>query len=161
MSVFKAVFYITGGFSILWCILWWVLLSDEPRDHKCIGQAEIDYIQSHRILPKKPQNAKGDPILPPYWQILTTHAVITTILCDFANGWGLTTILVDGPNFISNVLNKDIQDVSLKWKQPNRETATGKFMLRQGNGHYIPIYKSHKIRLIIGIFHQIYTLCII
>ena len=22
----------------------------------------------------------------------------------------------------------------------NRETATGKFMLRQGNGHYIPIY---------------------
>ena len=146
MSVFKAVFYITGGFSILWCILWWVLLSDEPRDHKCIGQAEIDYIQSHRILPKKPQNAKGDPILPPYWQILTTHAVITTILCDFANGWGLTTILVDGPNFISNVLNKDIQDVSLKWKQPNKGLESDPSKSPPAQLHFATVLDFHWIK---------------
>ena len=146
MSVFKAVFYITGGFSILWCILWWVLLSDEPRDHKCIGQAEIDYIQSHRILPKKPQNAKGDPILPPYWQILTTHAVITTILCDFANGWGLTTILVDGPNFISNVLNKDIQDVSLKWKQPNKGLESDPSKSPPAQQHFASVLDFHWIQ---------------
>ena len=46
-----------------------------------------------------------------------------------------------------------------------RETATGKFMLRQGNGHYLPIYlwfrQNYKIRLIIGTFHQICTLCTI
>ena len=27
-----------------------------------------------------------------------------------------------------------------KWLGWNRETATGKFMLGQGNGHYIPIF---------------------
>ena len=37
-----------------------------------------------------------------------------------------------------------------------RETATGKFMLRQGNGHYIHC----RFYNIIDIFHQIYTMCI-
>ena len=54
----------------------------------------------------------GKKAIPPYWQILQSPAVWTCILCDFANGWGLTCILVDGPNFIANVLNKDIADVS-------------------------------------------------
>ena len=54
----------------------------------------------------------GKKAIPPYWQILKSPAVWTYILCDFANGWGLTCILVDGPNFIANVLNKDIADVS-------------------------------------------------
>ena len=54
----------------------------------------------------------GKKAIPPYWQILKSPAVWTCILCDFANGWGLTCILVDGPNFIANVLNKDIADVS-------------------------------------------------
>ena len=54
----------------------------------------------------------GKKAIPPYWQILKSPAVWTCILCDFANGWGLTCILVDGPNFMANVLNKDIADVS-------------------------------------------------
>ena len=47
---FKAVFYITGGFSLIWCILWFIFLSDEPRDHKCIGEKEINFIETNRTV---------------------------------------------------------------------------------------------------------------
>ena len=47
---FKAVFYITGGFSLIWCILWFIFLSDEPRDHKFIGEKEINFIETNRTV---------------------------------------------------------------------------------------------------------------
>ena len=72
-SFFKAVFYITGGVSILWCILWFIFLSDEPRDHKCISEKEINFIETNRSaesinLDDKHQETKVQVVYPKLFQ---------------------------------------------------------------------------------------------
>ena len=81
---FKAVFYITGGVSILWCILWFIFLSDEPRDHKYISEKEINFIETNRSaesidLDDKHQETKVQVVYPKLFQwsnIFIEHVVI-------------------------------------------------------------------------------------
>jgi ACS family sodium-dependent inorganic phosphate cotransporter len=40
----EAVFYIHGGLSLIWCVLWVLFVSDTPSNHKFISEAEKDYI---------------------------------------------------------------------------------------------------------------------
>ena len=39
-------YYITGGVSVLFCILWWLLIFDSPADHPRISQREKTLINS-------------------------------------------------------------------------------------------------------------------
>ena len=98
-------FYITGAAGLVWSILWFVLLSDEPKDHKCIHEKEIEYIENNRT---KVENQIG---FPPYCKIIMCPALWTYMFCDFALGWGLFTLLNDGPTFINKVLHQDITQV--------------------------------------------------
>ena len=83
-SFFKAVFYITGGVSILWCILWFIFLSDEPRDHKCISEKEINFIETNRSaesidLDDKHQETKVQVVYPKLfqWSNIFVECVLT------------------------------------------------------------------------------------
>ena len=49
---------------------------------------------------------------PPYLQILLTPNVWVLMLTDFCISFGLYMILTEGPNFISNILDKDIFEVT-------------------------------------------------
>jgi ACS family sodium-dependent inorganic phosphate cotransporter len=42
----EAVFYIMGGLSSIWCVLWWFLMTDSPRTNPYISDEERDYIVS-------------------------------------------------------------------------------------------------------------------
>ena len=48
---------------------------------------------------------------PPYLKILMTPNVWVLMLTDFCISFGLYMILTEGPNFISNILDKDIFEV--------------------------------------------------
>ena len=39
-------YYITGGVSVLFCILWWLLIFDSPADHPKISSREKTLINS-------------------------------------------------------------------------------------------------------------------
>ena len=90
-----------------WYFFWFFLVSDEPKNHRCIRQAEIQYIETNR---PKIQAQSG---IPPYFLILKCPAVWTIMACDFANGWGLFVLLNDGPTFVDKVLNQDISSVCM------------------------------------------------
>ena len=91
-----------------WYLFWFFLVSDEPKNHRCIRQSEIQYIETNR--PKIQESQSG---IPPYLEILKCPAVWTIIACDFANGWGLYVLLNDGPTFVDKVLKQDISSVSM------------------------------------------------
>jgi sugar phosphate permease len=42
----EAAFYIMGGLSSIWCLLWWLLMTDSPQTHPYISDEERDYITS-------------------------------------------------------------------------------------------------------------------
>lgn len=41
----RVVFYVTGSFGILWCVVWWFLAFDTPQDHPRITKQELAFIQ--------------------------------------------------------------------------------------------------------------------
>ena len=42
----EAVFYIMGGLSTVWCLLWWLMITDSPRTNPYISDEERNYIAS-------------------------------------------------------------------------------------------------------------------
>ena len=48
------IFYITGGMTALSLILWFLLISDTPIDHKFISEKERDYILEYCWETSKP-----------------------------------------------------------------------------------------------------------
>lgn len=42
----EAVFYIMGGLSSIWCLLWWLIMTDSPLTNPYISDEERDYIAS-------------------------------------------------------------------------------------------------------------------
>ena len=81
------------------------MTTDEPSHQRCISTDEVDFIIRNRSEQTK------SLVAPPYLQILLTPAVWVVILAEFANSWGLFMILTEGPNFISEVLDRDIKEV--------------------------------------------------
>merc|ERR1712130_248403 len=41
-----AVFYVTGSLSLLWVIIWFLLVADTPAEHPRISQEERHYIET-------------------------------------------------------------------------------------------------------------------
>ncbi len=47
----ESVFYIHGGLALIWCVLWVILVSDCPDEHKWISEEEKEFIAgSHMKL---------------------------------------------------------------------------------------------------------------
>ena len=82
-------------------------MTDDPADHKWISTDEKEHIIQTR---KQPMNDIGKKV-PPYLKILLTPNDWVLMLTDFCISFGLYMILTEGPNFISNILDKDIFEV--------------------------------------------------
>ena len=100
-------FYISGGFGVLWCLTWQFFIGDDPTSQRFISADEKDFILAHRKITINGIGQKR----PPYLRILLTPSVWVLSLCEFANMFGIYIIIIEGPNFISNVLNEDILEV--------------------------------------------------
>ncbi|XP_026867484.1 sialin isoform X1 [Electrophorus electricus] len=102
-----AVFYCFGGAGCLWAVLWFILVSDEPRTHRRISDQEKDYI-INSIGSEGGSHGWSVPLLPmllsvPLW------AIIITQMC--AN-WSYYTLLTSLPTYMDTVLHFDLRQNS-------------------------------------------------
>ena len=42
----EAVFYLQGVLTLIWCIAWFLIMSDKPDDFRWVSKIEINYIRS-------------------------------------------------------------------------------------------------------------------
>ncbi|KAL1464945.1 hypothetical protein WDU94_004545 [Cyamophila willieti] len=94
----EAAFYVTGTLGVLWYMAWMYVVYDTPDQHPRITVEEKEYIQS----------ALGDTVsskkLPvPWGTILTSVPVWSTMLVQWGVGWGLHTIMTQGPSYLKYV----------------------------------------------------------
>ncbi|XP_041867886.1 sialin [Melanotaenia boesemani] len=99
-----AVFYLCGGAGCFWAVLWFLLVSDDPRTHRRISEEERDYIVNS-IGPQGTGHGWNVPLLPmlcsvPLW------AIIITQMCS---NWAFYTLLTSLPTYMSNILHFDLQ----------------------------------------------------
>ena len=105
----EAVFYISGGLGLVWCLMWFSFVSDDPSKQILISKEERGFIEGNR----KNTNSIIGKRRPPYLRILFTPSVWGLMFCDFARSFGAYMIIIEGPNFIDKILHKDILEVKV------------------------------------------------
>ena len=97
-------FYISGAYGLLWLFFWWLVVSDQPADNGFISEAETEHILANRQ--QDIGNLRG--VTAPYLRILLNPVVWVITICDFTISLASYIVIIEGPNFIDNILHKDI-----------------------------------------------------
>nr|XP_034328495.1 sialin [Crassostrea gigas] len=102
-----SIFYILGSTSSLWVVLWMVLTSDSPEEHKRISDVERLYIRQslQNTVHKK---GPGKKLKVPWKSIFTSMPVYAIIMSNIASDWGGYTLLTNIPTYMKEVLKLDI-----------------------------------------------------
>ena len=96
-----AVFYVTGTSSLVWSLVWLVLVSDSPASHPYISSQEREDIT--RAVGARPDLDRRK-LVTPWREILTSVPVWAIVLGHAASNWGNYTLNQQLPTYLSNVL---------------------------------------------------------
>uniref|UniRef100_A0A5F5PX21 Solute carrier family 17 member 3 n=1 Tax=Equus caballus TaxID=9796 RepID=A0A5F5PX21_HORSE len=99
------VFYIFGGIGCVCCLLWFVLVYDDPVSHPWINVTEKEYIISS-LAQQVSSSKQSLPIKAvvrslPFWSIC---------FCSFSHLWLINIFIVYTPTYISSVFHVNIRD---------------------------------------------------
>ncbi|EGV94299.1 Sodium-dependent phosphate transport protein 3, partial [Cricetulus griseus] len=99
------VFYIFGAIGCVFCLVWFILVYDDPVSHPWISDPEKEYILSslHQQVSSEKQ-----PL--PIKAILTSLPVWSMCLCTMTHQWLVNTFMVYTPTYISSVFKVNIRD---------------------------------------------------
>lgn len=100
-----AVFYITGGTSLLWVILWAALMFDFPINHPRISEKEKEYIIqsiSEGTTQKKPNKI-------PWRKLMTSMPLWAIHVAHMGGMFSFTLLLTQLPTYMNSVLGFSIK----------------------------------------------------
>ncbi|XP_041451664.1 sialin isoform X2 [Drosophila obscura] len=93
------VFYTTGTLGLGWCLLWYLLAYNTPREHPRITKEELNYIELS--VSKEVKNTKLKVPWPQIFKSLPAWAIAIT---TFGRIFLHYIFIVNGPTFMGNVL---------------------------------------------------------
>ena len=99
-------FYVTGVMAIVWFVLWTIFVSNDPSENKFIGSYE-----KTQILRKRLRFTTTASLVPPMHKILAVPTIWICALSEFGYSIALYFVIIEGPTFIKEVLDKNIQQV--------------------------------------------------
>lgn len=97
------IFYVIGCISLIWYVIWLILIRSSPENDSFISTYEKNYI-SETIGTQKERNSH--PI--PWLSILRSLPIYGVLLASLGWGWGYVTMLTQLPQFLSDVMNFDL-----------------------------------------------------
>jgi len=92
------IFYIHGGLSLFWCVLWIIFVSDSPASHSFASEAEKEFIagsQGYKV---------GEKLAVPWRKIFTSVPFLALAVSHFCTNIGWYLLLVELPLFASSGL---------------------------------------------------------
>ncbi|XP_071103115.1 uncharacterized transporter slc-17.2-like [Haliotis cracherodii] len=99
------VFYITGGVSAIWSMLWIVFARNTPSQSPGISAEEREYIEDslrHRVSMKRVRTT-------PWRKMFTSRPVIAVITTHFLSNFVLYMLLTQAPTYYNDILKLDIK----------------------------------------------------
>ena len=90
--------------TFIWCLIWFITITDDPIDSKCVSTKDKEAIKADRIITDQTADI-------PLMKLITSVPVVSLIIVGMSNDYGYNMLFTDGPNFISNVYKKNIADV--------------------------------------------------
>lgn len=101
------IFYISGAFSAVWCVVWAILGCDSPSVSKKISLVEREFIESSKGV-----STKNERKSTPWKQIFWSKAFWALLTVHCGHMWGFSTLLTEIPSYMKDVLEYDIKSVS-------------------------------------------------
>ncbi|GAB1298009.1 Solute carrier family 17 (sodium phosphate), member 3 [Apodemus speciosus] len=101
------VFYIFGGIGVVCCLLWLILVYDDPVSHPWISVPEKEYILSSLNLQF---SSEEQPL--PIKAMLKSLPLWSMGLCTMTHQWLVNTFVIYTPTYISSVFNINIRDLA-------------------------------------------------
>jgi len=86
----------SGTFAVLWCIFWFIFVSECPHEDSYIRPEELHYISTCLGSTSEVHTHKV-----PWKSILTSLPVWATIAAHFSENWGFYTLLTQLPTFLN------------------------------------------------------------
>ncbi|KRY09852.1 Sialin [Trichinella patagoniensis] len=102
----------TGIIGCLWFIIWAVLVSSTPSDHRFISASEKDYIEKGLSGEVKASGKSGKPIKVkdlPWKAVITSLPVWAVFVSHFSYNWCNYTLLTSLPTYFKTVLGLDLK----------------------------------------------------
>ncbi|KAK7573608.1 hypothetical protein V9T40_010799 [Parthenolecanium corni] len=94
----RYIFYTSGVITLIWSVLWYLIVYDSPKEHPHISDSELSLIQSslgNHVTEKK---------LPiPWAAILTSVPLAVNTLCHFSSMWTTMTFMIYIPMYLTCV----------------------------------------------------------
>lgn len=100
------IFYISGGFTAVWCVLWAIFGCDSPSKSKRISPVEKEFIEATKGVA-----ISGEKKVTPWKEILKSKAFWALLITHSAQNWCFWTLLTEIPSYINHVLEYDIKSV--------------------------------------------------
>ncbi|CAB3253078.1 unnamed protein product [Arctia plantaginis] len=109
-------FYVMGALSVIWCVLWVVLIQDSPEKQPLISIEERKMI----ITSLRGNSAKRDQkkIPVPWCAVFTSPAFIAILVAHTCSTWGWYLLLLDLPLYMKQVLHFNITQNTLSTALP-------------------------------------------
>ncbi|XP_016837116.1 sialin-like [Nasonia vitripennis] len=101
----SSVFYLIGGNSAIWYILWLALCYNNPREHPFISKFERDYLSQQLS-----EHTHKKPPPTPWKHVLKSKPLWAAIIAMLGFNWSLLTIVTDLPKYLSSVLKFSVEN---------------------------------------------------
>lgn len=94
------VFYTTGSLAMLWCIVWYLLAFNSPKEHPRISPSELEYIEVN--VSREVKESQGMRV--PWKSIFTSLPVWAIGITTFGRIWVHYQFILSGPIFMKQIL---------------------------------------------------------
>lgn len=98
----ESVFYVMGGLSCIWCVLWVILIQDTPQQQPLISNEERNMIVTSL---GGNTNGHGHKKMPVPWRaVLSSPAFLAILVSHACSNWGWYMLLIETPFYMKQVL---------------------------------------------------------
>ncbi|XP_058449761.1 sialin [Malaya genurostris] len=104
----ESVFYVMGGLSCIWMILWVWLAQDTPNKQTLISEEERSFITSS--LGSEGSGHGGPKAAVPWKKVFTSGPFYGILIAHVCNNWGWYMLLIELPFYMKQVLQFNIKE---------------------------------------------------
>lgn len=108
MYGWASIFYVMGGLSCIWLVLWIIFIQDTPSSQPLIDQEERDYILTS--LGNTGGHGHGAPKAIPWKAFFTSKPFLGILIAHICNNWGWYMLLIELPIYMNGVLKFAIKE---------------------------------------------------
>ncbi|KAB7499896.1 putative inorganic phosphate cotransporter [Armadillidium nasatum] len=120
-------FYVIGFLTVIWGVLWFILIKDNPQDHPRISKEELRYItdgcpilklREVKLILKGRHLTYKETVPIPIKEIAKSKAFWATAISNVGETWGLYTLLNETPKYFDSILHIKIKNNGLYTAAP-------------------------------------------